>query len=209
MRLKTLFICALCLLALASCRSHNHGIEDDDITCCPHCVLIIQPYDGISSAEAKRFSQQLSEKVATLTPVVVSRVEVRPAAPLTADLLNDQHTRYRADKILKRQDSELQHADEVIVGITASDISTSLGDKADWGIQGLAFTGSNTCVVSTFRLTNKRDLWKLGLHEFIHAYFNASHCRNNDPHCIMQSAHGKPRWDLKSTLCAACALHCG
>lgn len=73
------------------------------------------------------------------------------------------------------------------------------------GILGLSIhPNCNTCVVSTYRLKNKKDLWKLVAHEFIHTYFDYSHCPDDNPTCIMQDAKGKVNFKNKNQLCPTC-----
>ena len=92
-----------------------------------------------------------------------------------------------------------------LLGVTNTDISTSSRGHDDWGIQGLACSGQNNCVVSPYRLARREQLWKLACHEFIHAYCNWPHCPKDDPKCIMQDGHGKPNFAIKQGLCDYCA----
>ena len=73
------------------------------------------------------------------------------------------------------------------------------------GIVGLSIhPDNNACVVSTYRLKNKKDLWKAAAHEFIHTYFDYSHCPKDDPHCLMQDAKGHVKFKGKNGLCDYC-----
>lgn len=94
--------------------------------------------------------------------------------------------------------------DEVIVGLTSKDISVSYKKKPDWGVKGLGSVSMNACVVSTFRLKDRSELWKLVTHEFIHTYFAYGHCPKNEPECIMQDCKGHPKWSAKSKPCEVC-----
>ena len=74
---------------------------------------------------------------------------------------------------------------------------------------GLSHRPGHACVVSTFRLKKHSQLWKLVIHEFIHAFFGYSHCPKDNTHCIMQDAHGKNTFDKKNDLCDYCKQHIG
>ena len=49
----------------------------------------------------------------------------------------------------------------VTIGLTHRDISTSIHGQYNYGIMGLSFRPGDACVVSTFRLKRKDDLWKV------------------------------------------------
>ncbi|MBR1475214.1 MAG: hypothetical protein IJ613_06545, partial [Muribaculaceae bacterium] len=137
------------------------------------------------------------------TEVMVTEVHVLPNKPLPQLARNDANTRYRAEKILKLQAPQCK-GHTLVLGVTNSDISTSSRGHDDWGIQGLAYMGGKNCVVSPHRLTNRKYLWKLACHEFIHAYCNWPHCPKDNPNCIMQDGHGKPNFAIKHGLCDYC-----
>ncbi len=90
--------------------------------------------------------------------------------------------------------------------MTETDISCTVHGVQDFGVLGLSYLGhkSNACVVSTLRLKDKKDLWKLMAHEFTHGYFSKGHCKADDPHCIMQDAKKKPNFAIKDSLCSVC-----
>ena len=73
------------------------------------------------------------------------------------------------------------------------------------GVLGLSVhPNNNVCVVSTYRLKNKSNLWKLVAHEFIHTYFDYSHCPLDCDTCIMKDAKGKVNFNNKNKLCNYC-----
>ncbi len=112
--------------------------------------------------------------------------------------------RFRADSLIKYLDNK--NRNEFTIGVTKSDISCTIHGVKDFGVLGLSFLGHkhNACVVSTFRLKNEKDLWKLMAHEFTHGYFSKGHCKADDPHCIMQDAKKKPNFAIKDSLCNIC-----
>ena len=72
------------------------------------------------------------------------------------------------------------------------------------GVLGFSLHPGNTCVVSSYRLKNKSDLWKLVAREFIHMYFDYSHCPNDNPNCIMKDVKENVNFDNSNTLCSTC-----
>lgn len=70
------------------------------------------------------------------------------------------------------------------------------------GVLGLSLHPGNLCIVSTYRLKNKKEIWKLVTHEFIHTYFDYSHCDNDT--CLMKDAMGKVNFKNKQGLCIKC-----
>ena len=91
----------------------------------------------------------------------------------------------------------------VTIGLTHRDISTSIHGQYNYGIMGLSFRPGDACVVSTFRLKRKDDLWKVTIHEFLHSR-GLPHCKKNAPKCLMQDAHGKNTFYMKHGLCEDC-----
>ena len=76
----------------------------------------------------------------------------------------------------------------------------------DFGVLGLSFLNHkyNGVAVSTFRLRNKDEIWKVAAHEFTHCFFSMGHCKANDLHCIMQDANKHPNFSIKEKLCDKC-----
>ena len=91
----------------------------------------------------------------------------------------------------------------VTIGLTHRDISTSIHGQYNYGIMGLSFRPGDACVVSTFRLKRKDDLWKVTIHEFLHSR-GLPHCKKDDLKCLMQDAHGKNTFYMKNELCQDC-----
>ena len=172
----------------------------------PHCRVLIQPYGDFSEVRAQAVAKGLEKSLATyVKDLAVTEVMVLPVKPLTQNLMNDAKTRYRADKILDQQASIERHKDDVIIGLTDCDISTAAHGYEDWGILGLSETGKSNCVLSTFRVKDKSQFWKVVLHEFGHSYLGLPHCPNNDPQCFMVDCNGKPDLAKEKYLCDSCS----
>ena len=195
---------ACCLIA--GCTQYDKGVEEEDITedfrcTCPPTIYL-QPYNDFSQQEAKALIPHLNQFLNDCSLPGID-IEVLPNIQLTDSLLNDKRTRYRADKMLKSLPEEQLNA---VILLTHQDISVTYKGRADWGVQGLAFQGKHVCVVSDFRVKNKkRDYWKVVCHELSHALFNLPHCPNDDPHCIIKDAKGHPDFSNKTRLCKKCA----
>lgn len=171
----------------------------------PHCRILIQPYDSFSQERAAEVSKQLEKALNDhVKGLDVTEVKVLPNKPLTADLMNEAKTRYRASKILDQQESLLIQPDDVIIGLTDSDISTTHHGYQDWGILGLSYIHKNNCVISTFRVKDKAQFWKVVLHEFGHGFLGLDHCPNNDHSCFMVDANGKPDLAKQHHFCNSC-----
>lgn len=164
-------------------------------------TLIIQPFSDLPAGTA--------EKVATeLKTIYSGPVVVKPAIPLPQRALNYNRTRYRADSLIKFLGT-LVEADQLIIGLTVRDISTTKGNKPDWGVMGLGFCPGKSCIASTFRLkgNNKQEkLFKVAIHELGHtqglAQTNTKHCPNKT--CFMRDAEGKDHLNELTHFCTAC-----
>ena len=196
MNKKLLFI-LVAVLMLGGCKK----TEDANCTCPP--TIFLQPYDNYTQKEAKQLSKVLEKKFLELYGVEFE-FEVLPNKKLSADLMNNSKSRYWADKMidsLKKEASDHR----IIIGLTHKDVSVPYKGRPDWGVLGLSIHGTNACVVSDFRLKNKkRDYWKVVTHEFTHTACNYSHCPNDDPTCIMKDAKGKADFSNKVGFCKTC-----
>ena len=90
---KRLLYVLLILFTLSGCKK----TEQANCTCPP--TICLQPYDNFTQKEAKQLSKVLEKKFLELFGVEFE-FEVLPNRKLSADLLNDAKTRYRADKII-------------------------------------------------------------------------------------------------------------
>ena len=182
-------------------------VSDADVECTyPHCRILIQPYGDFSNERARVVAEELEKSLAKyVKDLAVTEVKVLPGKPLTEDLMNDAKTRYRASKILDKQAGLKSQKNDAIIGLTDKDISTSAHGYDDWGILGLSYMGYSNCVISTFRVKDKSQFWKVVLHEFGHAYLGLDHCPNNDPQCFMVDCNGKPDLARERYLCDTCS----
>ena len=173
---------------------------------CPHCTILIQPYNDFSQNKALEVSKQLEGALNEhMKGLAVTKVKVLPNKTLTVELMNDAKTRYRASKILDQQQGLVKQPGDVVIGLTNEDISTSVHGYEDWGILGLSYLNKSNCVISTFRVKDKSQFWKVVLHEFGHGFLGLPHCPNNDSSCFMVDANGKPNLTPERHFCDSCS----
>lgn len=170
-------------------------------------IINIQPLDGIKDIkeDVSKFNDYLKRIGLTnyqirILPHVYSPYEGCGFCDIEE---YGQMQRLRADTMIKVLDAP---KGEFTIGITDQDISCTVHGIQDFGVLGLSYLGHKyrSCMTSTYRLKDKRDLWKLMVHEFTHAYFSQKHCKADDPHCIMQDAKKRPNFSIKDSLCSVC-----
>lgn len=216
MKKQLLYIvtCAMVVGCLAwSCTSNDKRVKNVESVAnakvertVPHCRILIQPYGDFSKERAQKVAAELKKSLATyVKDLIVTGVQVLPSRPLTEDLMNDAKTRYRAGKILDKQVSLKSQKEDVIIGLTDCDISTTAHGYDDWGILGMSEMGNSNCLLSTYRVKDKTQFWKVVLHEFGHGFLGLDHCPNNDPQCFMVDCNGKPDLAREKYLCDTCA----
>jgi len=154
-------------------------------------IIYIQPCNDFKNAE------QVTKE---LEKVIDADFIILPDKKLDNSLLNTSKTRYRADKIIRSINNKY-----LTIVLLHNDISTPYKNKSDWGVLGLSLIPCKTCVISDYRLKNKkRDFWKVVYHEYIHTRYAYKHCPKDNPECIMQDAKGKAYFGNKHGLCNYC-----
>lgn len=119
---------------------------------------------------------------------------VLPSQLLPSSAWYPPNQRYRADSLIQFQKDHLPDGIESLIGITQKDISTTSGNKKDWGIFGLGYFPGRACVISVFRLRAstydeyRERFIKVVLHELGHNQ-GLPHCSYNK-YCVMNDAGG-------------------
>ena len=197
----------LIIILMSSCSSgkKTSSTEDDSDTLCTcppesYVHIDLQPLGDFTQKEANQLKEELEKH---LVPIYPSEIEVLPKKDIPASCLYKPRNRYWAGKILGFLKQQNQGSDFVTIGLTHRDISTSIHGQYNYGNMGLSFRPGDACVVSTFRLKRKDDLWKVTTHEFLHSR-GLPHCKKDDLKCLMQDAHGKNTFYMKNGLCQDC-----
>ena len=204
---------SLSLIILPGCYKINPFYNEKKITVC------FVPLDGITNSQIDQLKKEFKENFSDKRDEVFF-VESLEHFNTPDSCINKKYHRFEAGTMLKflgkqfgeeasqiaGENSKNGSSDYYIIGVTNKDISKSnLHNKPNYGILGLSTLGGNISVISTYRLKNKKELWKLAMHEFGHGYFSLNHCENDDPRCIMADAKGgNPHFELKDTLCSTC-----
>lgn len=147
-------------------------------------VIYIQPLGKVDS-EYLNYIKKSVEDFYGSTCVIKQKIE------LANDILSGSKTRYDANKILEKYNSNFN-----VLLITEKDIAYKKSSQyPEWGIFGLGLRPGKICVVSTFRLkknVSKQQmlvrLKKVALHEIGHN-LGLPHCAYNKE-CMMNDADG-------------------
>lgn len=195
----------LIIILMSSCgkKTNSTEVDSDTLCTCPPESFVhidLQPLRDFTQKEANQLKEELEKH---LVPIYLSEIEVLPQKDIPASCLYKPRNRYWAGKILGFLKQQNQGSDFVTIGLTHRDISTSIHGQYNYGIMGLSFRPGNACVISTFRLKRKDDLWKVTTHEFLHSR-GLPHCKKDNPKCLMQDAHGKNTFYMKNGLCQDC-----
>lgn len=200
------FAIVLTMLLSASCKGKNENVEIlnvDTLCSSPYTIICLQPLDDFSQKEAEKLKKDLQKHTVELGLGEVAGVDVLPSKPLNPSLMNDEKTRYRADKVIRYVQKDKDNR-RVIIGLTHKDISVPLRGKKDWGVMGLSLQPGTACIVSTYRVKDRSQFWKVAIHEFCHTYYNMPHCPNDDPTCLMKDAKGRGNLATQRHLCKDC-----
>lgn len=172
-------------------------------------VIELRPLGDFSQEKAKQVRVEFVKQMALLFPDqpkswLEASVYVSENKEIPATCLYKPRNRYWAGAILRMlHDSHGGNPDIVTIGLTNRDISTSIHGQYNFGVMGLSHRPGDACVVSTYRLKRKDDLWKVAMHEFLHSR-GMPHCKKDDIKCLMQDAHTKNTFNMKHALCADC-----
>lgn len=140
---------------------------------------------------------QMKDSVLKYFPsVIVAKAESMPSSAWYKP-----RGRYRADTLIYWM-SKRALSNQVWLGFTSTDISTTKGGNLDSGIMGLGFCPGNACIVSSYRVRNKSNVYKIAIHELGHT-LGLPHCSNTL--CYMQDAKGKDITGRGKYLCSKCS----
>lgn len=217
--MNKLFLVALGVVALFlwGCskgnRTNNEEVVVGDSMCADPplgYVFELQPLGDFSHQEAEQLKEELIKQLVAIFGISKKELDgsvyIAEKKEIPASCLYKPRNRYWAGKILGMLHAGHGGNDEIVsIGLTHRDISTSIHGHYNYGIMGLSFRPGDACVVSTYRLKRKDDLWKVTLHEFLHSR-GLPHCKKDNPTCLMQDAHGKNTFYMKHGLCEDCKI---
>ena len=164
-------------------------------------TLYLQPYNGFPQNQLEKLQLDVQHCLDTLVPELKFDVKLHDDVNLPASCYYKPRNRYRADSILRYQNSI--DGKNYVMGVMSQDISTSVHDVEDWGVLGLSFRPGKSAVVSNFRVKNKALFYKVVVHEFFHN-LGLGHCPHGDCSCYMKDADKHPRLDKEVRLCPTC-----
>lgn len=200
------------VVGLLGCNSKNESsiaqneagvVEPIDTICsCPQCVIKLLPYNDFTKQEAKSLLPKLQEAFDKWL-YGSWKFEIMEPAKLPQNSFVKERNRYRVTPILNYQSKQIK-GNEVIIGLTHKDICTNIHGKKDYGIIGISRLKKQVCLVSDKRLKDKSLYWKPILHEFMHTFYGAKHCPNDDPKCFMKDAKGHGNFEIQDKLCDSC-----
>jgi archaemetzincin len=173
-------ILCFCLLMLAITTNTKATLFDEPK------IVYIQPLGSVEKADITLVSSAIER-------FYHYKCVIKPQLGFTKDILADSKTRYEANRILSKYNT-----DDNLLILTQKDIACVNADRhvAEWGIFGLGYRPGTTCVISTFRLKRNASarlfnsrLTKVCLHEIGHN-LGLKHCSSDDKRCLMNDANG-------------------
>lgn len=202
----------LAIVSLCSCsnngstKTNNNNAEsysESPSSCSPASVVIaLQPLDNFTHEEAIALKNKLEAKLAPMVPEGIT-IKVLPNKPLPKSTYYEPRKRYWADKLLSTLNAPSRDKHFKEIALTHKDISKTIHGYYNYGIMGLSTVGGSKAVVSTFRIRDKKNLWKVVAHEFFHSC-GLPHCTKDNPTCLIQDAHQKDTFNKKNKLCRDC-----
>ncbi|WP_428225146.1 matrixin family metalloprotease [Flavobacterium sp.] len=157
-------------------------------------TIIVQPFANFPKSRVTTVVKEIRK--------IYKNCKVNPAISFPQDSWNAEKSRRRADKLIKYLNN-LAETDQLYIGLTSEDISTTKNQYKDWGVFGLGYRPGKSCIASTFRLKGNKDvkLFKVAIHELGHTQ-GLSHCPIAS--CFMRNAKGKDVLDFETEFCSSC-----
>lgn len=185
-------VCICSVIAIAQFRQLKKSPERQEHIA-PTKKIIVLP---LGSNNTATFINETYKKINEIIP----GAQLKSPAALPVFAYYNPRGRYRADSLIKWM-NQMAKSDEVYIGITSVDISTTKNNFEDWGVMGLGYRPGNACVASPFRLKDKSAFWKIALHELGHTA-GLEHCLSKT--CLMRDAEGKDHTAEEKEFCSSC-----
>ena len=201
--ITTLLVLIWGIYEYAGNKKHHDMLALEHSICnTPKVVIKLLPYNDYSKREAEKLLPKLQEAFEKWLGGDWEFKILEPAT-LPQNSYLKVRNRYKVTPVLNYQ-STLLTDKEVIIGLTHKDICTNIHGVEDYGIVGMSRPLRQVCIVSDKRLKDKSIMWKPVLHEFIHTFYGAKHCPNNEPTCFMMDAKGHGNFEIQDKLCDIC-----
>lgn len=205
MNMRFFIVCLFIIISLLSCAEKQQVNPTEKaelkklVAVTEICLL---PFEDVSEQEITELKNILEVQFTRLLPGQ-RHFTVLKKDSLPEDAFVKNRNRYKSS-ILLNYERKLLKGNEIIIGITHKDICADVHNKKDYGIIGISLLKKQVCIVSDKRLSNKMNFWKPIIHEYIHTYYGAQHCSNDDNSCLMQDCKGKGNFNIKDNLCSSC-----
>ena len=171
---------------------------------CAVALVVVASLAGTAEASTEVCVQPLGKHDRAILPVVVRGIEhlygfevrVLEARKLPREAWYAPRKRWRAEKLLAYLDREVLPGSgcDLVMGYTASDISTTKEQHVDWGILGLAWLGGPSGVVSTHRVGRRVSRRTAAMRTVKVMNHELGHALGLDHHdvtgCLMEDAGG-------------------
>jgi len=186
----------IAIIILGSCVNETKKTGQIKKTPSPseNSLIIIQPIGKVNSELVKEVSSHLRK--------IFPYIKVNSRIEIPTNCYYKPRKRYRADSIIKWLNVGKQN--EKILAVTQYDISTTKGEFKDYGVMGLGYRPGKSCVISSFRLKEKKKLYLVALHELGHN-FGLPHCAVEK--CIMTDAKSKDNTSQSKYFCNKCRTY--
>ncbi|MDI9309733.1 MAG: matrixin family metalloprotease [Limnohabitans sp.] len=157
-------------------------------------TILVQPFEDFSEKKYQATFKNLKK--------IYPNLKLLKPVKFPEESWNEIKTRRRADYLLKFL-NKIAGDNQLIIGLTSKDISTTKGDKKDWGVFGLGNCPGKACVASDYRLKGNKSekLFKVAIHELGHTE-GLSHCPTKN--CFMRDAEGKDHLNEETEFCKSC-----
>lgn len=197
MNIRMLITITSCLLFFSNCQSDSSKIvtkKNESVSSKKvfDKKIILLPLGKINNATIKNIYDSLQ---LIFPDVVLMKKEIMPAIAYTAP-----RNRYRADTLIHWM-SRRAKENQVFLGITSFDISSTKNDNPDFGIMGLGYRPGNACVASDFRVKVKSNFFKIAIHELGHTA-GLKHCPEKT--CFMRDAESHDPTGEEREFCKKC-----
>jgi archaemetzincin len=158
-------------------------------------IIYIQPFSDISATRAQEVFSHFKK--------IYPYSYLLEAVPLPKHAYYSPRNRYRADSLIYWL-RERMESNEIVIGLTSKDISTTTNNIKDFGVMGLGFRPGKACIASTYRLGKSNltaQFFKVAIHELGHTQ-GLLHCPERT--CFMRDAEGKNPTNEEQEFCSKC-----